>query len=523
MNAPQFDTKNLKIFNDNAIDNATSFNFDSYVKSIKKIILHPENTTPFSISINGKWGSGKTSLMKTLKQELDSPPQPYERKVRTVWFNAWKYSDTNNLLAALASEIYQEMVNPSIKVKKGLIDKLKCWIFRINENADIPQQITDLAKIVSLGSSPDFSKWQKIPEYKKYLPYYVHFQEYLERVLTYFVLNNMAGAYDDKKGVLVIFIDDLDRCPPKDIATILESVNLFFDQKGCIFVFGMDLLLITDAIEKQYVTYSGFSGKNYIEKLIQLQFNLPEIRDEDIKAFFERGISDDESLREYIDLIISCSGRNPRKIKQFINSLRLMMTLGSVIENLHVEEELLIKWTLLNFISSKFINEIKNQKNILLLVQGYAKIDEENDLDILERELESFGENFGTLVREFSNDKIICKILRDGSHEFTLENLENYIFLSSVTPKEPLVTIEANKDSIILGNSIAFSGRSVDGGNKVRLMIYGPGDFSNGLDVATPDVSDSNRWNFTWAPGSPFNLDHILLVFLMWKTEYQIR
>ncbi|MCX5853948.1 MAG: P-loop NTPase fold protein, partial [Deltaproteobacteria bacterium] len=230
MDASQFDTKNLKIFNDNAIDDATSFNFDSYVKSIKKIILHPENTTPFSICINGKWGSGKTSLMKTLRQELNPDPQPYERKVRTVWFNAWKYSNTDNLLAALASEIYGEMVNPPIKVKKGLGDKIRRLYFRIIENADIPQQITDLAKILSLGNSPDFSKWQTIPEYKKYLPYYVHFQQFLERVLAYFVLSDMGGEYNDKKGVLVIFIDDLDRCPPNNITTLLESVNLFFDQ-----------------------------------------------------------------------------------------------------------------------------------------------------------------------------------------------------------------------------------------------------------------------------------------------------
>ena len=270
MDPPQFDTKYLKIFNDNAIENATDFNFDSYVESIKKIILYPENTTPFSIVINGKWGSGKSSLMKTLRKELNTPHQPLERNVRTVWFNAWKYSNTDNLLAALASEIYGEMVNNSSSPRRGLIDKLKGESHKIYENVNVPQQITDLAKILTLGNAPDFTKWEKIPEYKKYLPYYVHFQQFLERVLSYFVFSNIVREYDDKKGVLVIFIDDLDRCPPKNITTLLESVNLFFDQEGCIFIFGMDLALISDAIEKQYSAFSGISGKNYIEKLIQL-------------------------------------------------------------------------------------------------------------------------------------------------------------------------------------------------------------------------------------------------------------
>jgi hypothetical protein len=505
---PQFDAKNLKIFNDNAIDNATSFNFDSYVKSIKKIIRHPKNTTPFSISINGKWGSGKTSLMKTLRKELNADPQRDERKVRTVWFNAWKYSNTDNLLAALASEIYQEMVNPPIIIEKGRIEKIKEFskraCFRIHENVDVLQQITALAKILSLGKSPDFSKWRKTPEYKEYLPYYTYFQEFLNRVLSYFVLCDTTGAYDDTQGVLVIFIDDLDRCPPKDIATILESVNLFFDQKGCIFVFGMDLSLISTAIEKQYHDYDPtFSGKNYIEKLIQLQFNLPEIRDEDIKAFFKRNLTEDEPLRKYLDLIISCSNKNPRKIKQFINSLRLMMILGSTIEHLDVEEELLIKWTLLNFIPGQFINEIKIKPELLLHVQSFADIDNEDDYRAFQSELESYSyeKNFEKLIYKFKKDDNISQILHEGTHRFTLENLKKCISLSSITPKEPQVTIAASTNSIVLGRSISFSGTYEDGGNTVQLMIFGPGDYSNGMEVATPEVSDSNKWKYIWAPG----------------------
>jgi|GEM_PF-4554459 len=507
MDDPQFNTKNLKIFNDNAIDNATSFNFDSYVKSINKIIRHPENITPFSISINGKWGSGKTSLMKTLRRELNSNPQSNERKVRTVWFNAWKYSNTENLLAALASEIYQEMVNPPIITDNGLKGKIsegiKRTCFSINENVDVVKEITALAKILSLGKSPDFSEWRKTPDYKEYLPYYTYFQQFLKRIISYFVLSDLVREYDDTKGVLVIFIDDMDRCPPKDIATILEAVNLFFDQKGCIFVFGMDLSLISSAIEKQYHDYDPtFSGKNYIEKLIQLQFNLPEIRDEDIKAFFERSIPEDEPLRKYLDLIISCSERNPRKIKQFINSLRLMMILGDVIERLDVKEELLIKWTLLNFVSSRFINEIKNNNELLFHVQNLADIDSSDDFGAFQSELDSYSysQKFVDLIYEFNRDTKISQILRQGTLRFTSDTLKNYISLSSISPNEPQVTIAASTNSIILGNSISFSGTCKDGGNTVRLMMFGPGDYSNGIEVATPEVSDSNKWKYVWAP-----------------------
>ena len=38
------------------------------------------------------------------------------------------------------------------------------------------------------------------------------------------------------KRRIVIFIDDLDRCLPPEALAILESMKLFFDVEGCIFL-----------------------------------------------------------------------------------------------------------------------------------------------------------------------------------------------------------------------------------------------------------------------------------------------
>ena len=103
---------------------------------------------------------------------------------------------------------------------------------------------------------------------------------------------------------------------------------------------------------------------------------------------------------------------------------------------------------------------------------------------------------------KFSINKKINEILQSGENEFTEVNLSDYIFLSGIAPKEPQVTISASKGSFILGNSISFSGKCVDGGERVRLMLIGPGLFSNGMvEITNPDVIDSNKWNYIWAPG----------------------
>ena len=65
---------------------------------------------------------------------------------------------------------------------------------------------------------------------------------------------------------------------------------------------------------------------------------------------------------------------------------------------------------------------------------------------------------------------------------------------------DKIVRIEADKDSFVIGRSISFSGHSVNCGDHVHLVIFGPGKYSKGIEVATPSVSHSNTWNFQWIP-----------------------
>ena len=500
----------MKIFSDSPIDNAKHFNFDDYVETIHNIIVYSEISTPLSIAINGKWGSGKSSLMKTLRKRLDNPSEKLEgRKVRTVWFNAWKYSETDAMLASLVREIYNEIDRQKLFTKHGLFDRINLWNLKINERANKTQLISDLAKTLTLGLSPDLTKWQNASKYEGELPFFDKFQEYMRNVLNFFVIQENDGNFDDKKGVLVIFIDDLDRCSPKSVANILESINLFFDQKGCIFVFGLDIHLISKAINSHYNNYLEFSGHEYLKKMIQLQFDLPDLKDSDIKKYFEQELSTEDPLRQYIDLIITSSDRNPRKVKQSINSLKLMITLGNQIKGLRIEEELLIKWSILNFTSSVFINSIKNEKEILFYLQSYWRRNYDDFLTWVENfetgyepgESPFDSEIFSKMAEEFKKDKKIREVLQSGTKEFNERNIVDCIYLSGIVPKNPKVTIAASKNSLIRGSPLNLYGTAIISENTVLLTVIGEGEYSEGKIIGTPDISSNNTWSFRWNPG----------------------
>ncbi len=78
--------------------------FPDHVKSLAKLIEDiPFKDTPLSIGIYGDWGSGKTSFLMMLEEELLPEIHP-------IWFNAWKYEKEENLWVALLQTILHEAV-----------------------------------------------------------------------------------------------------------------------------------------------------------------------------------------------------------------------------------------------------------------------------------------------------------------------------------------------------------------------------------------------------------------------------
>ena len=62
------------------------FEISQYVAGLTKFVR--SCVTPMTISIQGDWGSGKTSMMSMVKEQLGDSVIP-------VWFNTWQYSQFN--------------------------------------------------------------------------------------------------------------------------------------------------------------------------------------------------------------------------------------------------------------------------------------------------------------------------------------------------------------------------------------------------------------------------------------------
>ncbi|MEA5535062.1 GUN4 domain-containing protein [Crocosphaera sp. XPORK-15E] len=113
--------------------------FTPYVIAMAEFLTHPNTKAPLTISIEGEWGSGKSSFMKQLETQIKEKSKELEKeklkeiwkeikelntlnicdflqlkfglkqKIQTVWFNAWRHDKSESLWATFALSFLEQI------------------------------------------------------------------------------------------------------------------------------------------------------------------------------------------------------------------------------------------------------------------------------------------------------------------------------------------------------------------------------------------------------------------------------
>lgn len=318
--------------------------FDKTAMALSKII---ESSSPqFAIGVFGGWGSGKTTLMRSIQTTLP-------KSVVTVEFNAWRYEREPQLLVPLLDTVRSALLDwgsgPWNAATKERVLKTARRVGRVIQGiaAGVSGELSlpgafkiryDAARAVdSITMSDD-------PKRPKSL-YVAAFQE-------------LSEAFSDfsKDGAtkVVVFVDDLDRCLPSNALEVLESMKLFFDLPGFIFVVGLDENVIQKAVHTRFkdspppgpssttggtgsaAAFDGKLARDYVEKIFQVPYRLPPILaaqlDGLLKSMFKEADLSPQQLKDFEDKAahhlqyVAIERRiNPREVKRFLNTYTLQM------------------------------------------------------------------------------------------------------------------------------------------------------------------------------------------------------
>jgi hypothetical protein len=188
-----------------------------------------------------------------------------DNRFKTIWFNAWVHGREEPIGLALLHQMLTELKKEDgSKVKIG------------NVLANVGKLLVDVGLRKTTGITFEEAKdlFETSIETKNTL------RDDFEKVI--------GECLPDKR--LVVFIDDLDRCLPEKAIEIFEVIKQFLDVPRCVFVIGVAGEVIEQGIAAIYEIGKQkklIEGKDYIEKIIQIPFTLPPIREEVMIRFIE--------------------------------------------------------------------------------------------------------------------------------------------------------------------------------------------------------------------------------------------
>jgi hypothetical protein len=344
-----------------------------------------ECDTPLTIGIFGPWGSGKTSLMRLVQEALEGQRTKGHRQAWTVRFNAWTYDRQEVLWRALILQVLARFrpttpagkPKPEEKLTKAdrelvqRLDDLEASLYREVEREELgsvkvdPLQLIKgaahglvdmtltlvpgvggpLLKLVEKAAEnvvdKDLGSVLAAVQRERRKIHRDHLQS-LEQFETKFK-ELVAEQIIKKHRLLVVFIDDLDRCLPENAIEVLEAIKLFLDVPGCVFFLGADRDVIEKGIRVKYrsfVVQPGeaapspeeqarripITGDNYLEKIVQLPFHLLPLQQRRIQDFV--GACGEEMAEECAKVFAAGLEPNPRKVKRTLNIFRMLSRLA---------------------------------------------------------------------------------------------------------------------------------------------------------------------------------------------------
>jgi len=474
-----------------------SFNISKYINGLVNFIK--SCNTPMTIAVQGDWGTGKTSIMTMIKNELRNL-----KNLNLVWFNTWQFSQFNlgdklplTMLNKLVNEVSSNKESENFKyIKKAMVGVADAILGHISGGA---------------------------LEVSSFLDNEENLFEAVERLKESFqrLVNEKAGD----EGRVIIFIDDLDRIEPERAVELLEVLKIFLDCEKCIFVLAIDYSVVTRGVKVKYGNdFSEGKGKSFFDKIIQVPFKMP-VGSYDISLYVKKCFEDIgmevevETLPQYINLIKYSIGNNPRSMKRLFNSFLLLSNISDseILEdslNRQILFALLCMQSsyelMYNYIIEKrldldgeFFNELKNEKNDI-----FKKI-EMNEKEI--SQFTRFMENFYNLLDKDGDGEI--------NKEDEMEVFRKVLNFSTVTSSS--AEVEENEDSIL--RDYRFKNRNIARTIKTKLNKGFKVDF--GETYKKKGIEISNWWIFranTFSKGAnPLNLEEKFGVEFVFKPNIE--
>jgi len=342
------------------------------------VALCEATTLPANIALFGAWGSGKSSLANLLEGEFATDRH---KDVAFARFDAFKYAGAS-LHRHLLSQIAKAFEIKDDKYSVGLYSSTKTNKYHIPL-----QKLRAFGKLVALVTAGVILFLVVVAAVVAAIAaagpkgsFSTSFSSALENGVPAIIIGSglfsalvalagqtftvestqaapsteeefdrlfreLVGDIVERKkcGRIVIFIDELDRCSPGQVVTVLETIRTFLDISPCVFVVAADQQAIERALTesaRQSTPRDSLNpyysaGSAYLDKIFQHQLALPPLLSRTLSQFALNLIADRPGIwqeitnkAELVTVLVPSHVRSPRRVKVLLNGFVLAYRLA---------------------------------------------------------------------------------------------------------------------------------------------------------------------------------------------------
>ena len=289
-----------------------------FASKLSEKLVEYENEQCLVVAFYAPWGTGKTSLLNLLSNELENPADDSAQPPILIKFNPWNFSGLRPLISMFFRELETAIGSSETELSKNIQKSLQAL------------SIILAAGELSLVGGSSFGAWSRLVKWVSDM-----MQGRSESLETIKARINEELRLLDRR--IFILIDDVDRLDQESMRYMFRLIRLNADFDSVTYVLAFDRNVVESVLEMEQRVSGremerGVSGREYLEKIVQVGFDIPPAEPSKLKQIFLHRmrnigfspLSNDENAIRWIEL--ETVGfynliRTPRDVVRYANGL----------------------------------------------------------------------------------------------------------------------------------------------------------------------------------------------------------
>ncbi len=224
----------------------------NFARRLGKALLETETKEGYCIGLFGAWGSGKSSVINMMLEEIDINSNNKEEKPIVMYFNPWNFSSSEQLLQQYFLMLANKFAGKKDKRLSSIGNEIKKY-------AGMFDAFGEVGKVLSIGGNV-VSKLIN----KKTLTGTKDISQQKECIVKELAKQNQK---------IIVVIDDIDRLSNSEIKLIFQLVNTVAKFPNTIYLLSFDKEIVARALTE----VQNYDGEKYLEKIIQVPIEIPKV------------------------------------------------------------------------------------------------------------------------------------------------------------------------------------------------------------------------------------------------------